>query len=145
MDQHFDKTLAAAAGVGVSVHAGFPNAADRPEHKTGAGSRALDFNALLVQNPSSTFCFRVRGSTHEARGIFDGDIAVIDRSLQPRSGDLIIWSSPSRGGDFVLSVYKTPQHATQERLEDLQLWGVITAVIHSFRPNRTSRANRNRK
>lgn len=127
MDQQFDDIT--PEDTGVSVHAGFPNAAmDRR-------GRALDFNALLIRNPSSTYIFRIRGRSHEARGIFDGDIAVIDRALDPRVGDLIIcW----QGGGFVLSQYRQQPAEHQE----LWLWGVITAVIHETRrPLRRETAN----
>lgn len=103
--------------IGISVHAGFPNAAaDRQ------GS-ALDFNRLLVEHPSSTYCFRVEGSAHESRGIFDGDIAVIDRALQARSSDLILlWQDEG----FVLAFF---DKATPSG----HIWGVVTSVIHRMR------------
>lgn len=105
--------------IGVSVHAGFPNAAaDR-------SGRALDFNTLLIKHPVSTFAFRIRGDAHEARGIFEGDIAVIDRALTPRIRDLIVCCDED---GFVLSSFRGSQQG------EIMLWGVITAVIHQTRP-----------
>lgn len=112
--------LAESGTDGVSVHSGFPNpAADR----RGQGQvTTLDFNRLLIQNPSSTYCFRIRGHGHEDRGIFDGDIAVIDRACSPHTSDLILYW---RDSTFALSPYN--QAARQE------CWGVVTAIIHVFR------------
>lgn len=44
--------------------------------------RPLDILVLLVQHPSATFFCRVRGDSMEGAGIFDGDILVVDRSIQ---------------------------------------------------------------
>ncbi len=108
-------------GTAVSMHAGFPNAAEDRTGKRGS----LDFNALLVKHPSSTYCFRVQGDSHEDRGIFDGDIAVVDRALQPRPSDLVIYFPEN---DFVICRY------SQLRLPaGSEIWGVVTAVIHRTR------------
>jgi DNA polymerase V len=104
---------------GVSIHAGFPNpAADRR-------LKGLDLNQFLIAQPTSTFMFRVRGDQGIARGIFDGDVAIVDRALAPRSSDLVLWHDGQR---FVLSA--------QTRLTpDSVLWGVVTATIHQHRPH----------
>lgn len=102
--------------VGVSVHAGFPNAAE--DHV----NQALDFNALLVRHPSSTYCFRIAGSVYEEQGIFDSDIAVIDRALGPRPDDLVIYFNDD---SFVITKYR--------RLRNTDTWGVVTSIIHRTR------------
>lgn len=104
---------------GISVHAGFPNAAEDRAGK----SRALDFNALLVRHPSSTYCFRIQGSGHEDRGIYAGDIAVIDRALVPRSSDLVLYFVEE---DFVITYYRALKKGTG-------IWGVVTSIIHRTR------------
>src|SRR5690348_12761638 len=106
-DQFEDKNI------GISVHAGFPNAA---EDRAG---RRLDFNTLLVQHPSSTYCFRVSGKAYEEQGIFDGDIAVIDRALSPRSLDLVLYFEEA---GFVIAPYRTLAERTE-------IWGVVTTTI----------------
>lgn len=104
---------------GVSIHAGFPN----PAADKSLGN--LDLHQLLVPRPASTFLFRISGSQWQELGIFDGDIAVIDRALDAHSNDTIVWWS-EEVGEFSLS-HRThiPEHAS--------LWGVVTAVIHQFR------------
>jgi DNA polymerase V len=104
---------------GVSVHTGFPNPA------TDTSLHTLDFNQLLVEHTASTFMFRVRGNEWEGAGVFDGDIAVVDRALGPRKTDVVLWWDEARG-EFAISKYTAmPQTAS--------LWGVITATIHQFR------------
>ncbi len=102
---------------GVSVHAGFPNAADDSR------LQALDLNRLVVEHPNSTFYFRVAGDEWNTQGVFHGDIAVVDRGLDPRPSDIVAWW---RENQFALSVCAhIPGGAT--------VWGVVTATIHQFR------------
>lgn len=102
---------------GVSVHAGFPNpAAD-------GRLRSLDLNQLLIKTPSSTFIFRIRGEEGTTQGIFDGDIAIVDRAASIRSNDFVLWHD---GEHFKMSrPSRVPEGAAT--------WGVITAVIHQYR------------
>ena len=102
---------------GVSVHTGFPNpAADKR-------LRSLDINELLIKQPNSTFMFRIRGQEGITQGIFDGDLAIVDRAANPRPTDYVLWHD---GQNFKLS---RPSRQT----EGSTTWGVITAVIHQYR------------
>lgn len=103
-------------GTSVNVHAGFPNpAAER--HGT-----PLSLDKLLIRHPSSTYFFRVRGHSWYRYGVFDGDLAIIDRALTPAEGNLVVWWQES--GDFSLSQFA--------RADRQNIWGTITAIIHSF-------------
>jgi DNA polymerase V len=106
---------------GVSIHTGFPNPA---LERRGQGARlALDLNRLLIQRPSSTYLLRIAGHHWADQGIYDGDVAVIDRALQAHANDLIIsW----RDGSSVIG----KQH---QLAADDQPWGVVTAIIHQYR------------
>jgi len=66
----------AHTGTTVSVHAGFPNPA---AERSGA---PLSLDKLLVRHPSSTYFFRIRGHTWHRYGVFDGDLAELDRALE---------------------------------------------------------------
>lgn len=67
-----------------AVSAGFPSpAADYIED-------ILDLKDLLVRNPSATFYVRIDGDSMIDKGLFHGDVAVVDRSLTPRSGRVVI-------------------------------------------------------
>lgn len=105
--------------IGVSVHSGFPNPA------TDTSLQALDFNKLLVQHTVSTYMFRVQGNDWQNSGIFDNDIAVIDRALDPRKNDIVLWWNESLG-EFAISYYSAmPVGAST--------WGVVTTTIHQIR------------
>jgi hypothetical protein len=118
MDNDFDLM---AGSDGVSVHSGFPNpAADlRGRHQ----ALALDLNQLIVRRASSTYLFRIAGHQWSDQGIYDGDIAVIDRSIAARPVDLVL-------------VWQTSGFALLRRSQLIPsdaLWGVVTATIHKYR------------
>ncbi len=50
----------------------------------------LDLNDLLVENPTATFFVRVTGDSMEGARIFDGDVLVVDRSIEPTSGAIVV-------------------------------------------------------
>ena len=102
---------------GVSIHTGFPNAA------TDTRLRGLDLNRLLVRHRSSTFMFRVRGEQGITQGIFNGDLAIVDRLAVPRAHDLVLWHN---GQQFNLS-------RPARMAADATRWGTVTAVIHQYR------------
>jgi len=68
----------------IKISAGFPSpAADYEESR-------LDINEYLVRNPVSTFFFPVQGDSMEGAEIFDGDILVVDKSVRPRHGHIVV-------------------------------------------------------
>lgn len=111
-----------------STHAheptGFPSpAADSVE-------ASLDVRDLLVKRPTATFYLRMRSNEQIASGIFAGDILVIDRSLIPPAGCLVIVTD-----DGVLRVtrWRLRPNAANGGAEDMHtvtLWGVVTYIIH---------------
>ncbi|WP_313245038.1 S24 family peptidase [Stenotrophomonas rhizophila] len=52
---------------------------------------AIDLHRLLVRNPSATFLYRADGWSIIGAGICGSDILVVDRSVTPLAGDLVIW------------------------------------------------------
>ncbi|SJM20627.1 umuD protein [Porphyromonas gingivalis] len=54
---------------------------------------AIDLNHELITHPYSTFYGRVKGNSMEDAHVFDGDILVIDKSLEARDGGMAIWLS----------------------------------------------------
>jgi hypothetical protein len=104
---------------GVSEHTGFPNPA------TDTSLNGLDLNKLLVVHSASTYFFRVRGNEWEGMGVFDGDLAIIDRALDARQTDTVIWWD-GRGEQFSISGYRQVP-------DDAIIWGVVTSTIHQHR------------
>jgi DNA polymerase V len=56
----------------------------------GADEEGLDLHGALVPHPTCSFYMRVSGHGLRSHGIHDGDLLVIDRSVEPRSGDVVI-------------------------------------------------------
>ena len=67
-----------------SIKAGFPNAAGDYLKES------LDFNRDIIKHPEATFYGKVEGDSMIDLAIEEGDIAVIDRSVEPEHGDIIV-------------------------------------------------------
>lgn len=116
------------------VSAGFPSPADDYIEKT------LDLNDLLIQKPAATFFVRAEGESMLGAGIHPNDILVVDRSLEPivgkivicaLNGELTVKRLKSIGKEITLGA-ENPAYAdiiVQEYIE-LVIWGVVTNVIH---------------
>ena len=80
-----------------ALRAGFPSpAADY------AGDR-IDITHELVRHPETTFYARIQGDSMRDAGIFDGDLVVVDRSIDPRDGDYV---AACVDGEFTLKEYR---------------------------------------
>ena len=66
------------------VAAGFPSPAD--DHL----DRDLDRHELLIQLPASTFDVRLVGDSMQGARLYDGDLLIVDRSLEPKHTDIVI-------------------------------------------------------
>lgn len=131
---HFN--MSHKAKVSGSVVAGFPSPAEQYHEPP------LDLNELLVKRPAATYFVRVEGDSMIGAGIHEGDLLVVDRSLHPANGDIII---ASVDGDFTVKTYRKDKGGI--RLEpaneaypaiiiksgqQLDYFGKVTACIHSF-------------
>ena len=113
----------------VKVSAGFPSPAADYEDKR------LDINDYLVQNPVSTFFFPVEGDSMQGAEIFAGDILVVDKSVRPQHGHIVI--AFVDGERLVKRLYKragrvalVAENPAYPRLDiqegmDLEVWGVV--------------------
>jgi len=70
--------------VGGRVEAGFPSPADD------FIERSLDLNEQLVANPIATFFVRASGHSMDGAGIHDGDLLIVDRSVVPSHGSIVV-------------------------------------------------------
>jgi len=118
------------------VSAGFPSPADDYL------DRKLDLNEHLVKNPAATFFVRVAGDSMLGAGINDNDILVVDRSLEPCNGSIVI---AVVNGELTVKrllqnrnscrlAAENPDYPDLEINEDtpLEIWGVATYAIHSL-------------
>jgi len=122
----------------VKVSAGFPSPAADYEDKR------LDINEFLVRNPVSTFFFPVEGDSMQGAEIFDGDILVVDKSVRPRhglivvafvNGERLVKRLYRRGGRVAL-IAENPSYPALEIQEgmELEVWGVVVGKFKRFVP-----------
>lgn len=113
----------------VKVSAGFPSPAADYEDKR------LDINDYLIRNPVSTFFFSVEGDSMQGAEIFDGDILVVDKSIRPVHGHIVVAFVNGerlvkrlyRRGSRVALLADNPAYPSLEIHEgiDLEIWGVV--------------------
>ncbi|ABY28783.1 LexA family protein [Methylorubrum extorquens] len=119
--------------MGPSRCAGFPSPADDfPEN-------ALELPRWLVPNPPATFLWRIGGDSMRDAGIFDGDLACVDRSLKPGHGSVVVAAVDGEmsikrmvveGNRAHLSFDNSdlPIYALEE-LAEVNVWGVVRFTI----------------
>ncbi|SFH41076.1 LexA family protein [Pontibacter chinhatensis] len=116
------------------VSAGFPSPAD--DYLEGR----IDLGKYLIQNPTSTFMMRVKGSSMVEANIHDGDILVIDKSLKASDGMPVVCFLD---GEFTVKTFRKvgnkaylmpanpaykPIEVTEEM--DIRVWGVVVWILH---------------
>lgn len=99
----------------------------------------IDLNRELVKNPASTFYGKVSGSSMVGAGIEDGDILVIDKSLQTRDGDIAVCfvdgeftlKRVQTDGDIIWLIPENPKYKPIKitKNNDFAIWGVVTYSI----------------
>ena len=119
------------------ISAGFPSPAD-------------DFNEVrisldkeLVRNIEATFYARVSGESMEGAGLSDGDLIIIDRSLNPDNNKIAVCFVD---GEFTVKrivkksnkIYLKPENKKYKMIEisegsELLIWGIVTYVIKSLK------------
>ena len=120
-------------------------------HKAGAGfpspatdyiEEDVDLNAHLIKNVPATFVIRVQGKSMTDVGIYDGDLLVVDRSLDPKNFSTVIANVHDElvVKNFIKSKNQNFLSSGSNKIEDkiiinedsnVFIWGVVTYVIHS--------------
>ena len=104
--------------------------------------RGIDLNEQLVRNKPATFFMRVNGNAMIGAGIFNGDVVIVDRSLQARNGSVII---AVLNGEMLIRRLQILENKKKmlvpetNKLSAIEIndethfvvWGVVTYVIHS--------------
>lgn len=119
-----------------SVAAGFPLPGDDTVE------RSLDINELVVKNPTSTFFVKVSGSSMEGAGIFEGDVLVVDRSLTPMVGKIVVAAvygelvvkriGKVNGKQCLSSENPDYEPIFVEENDDCFIWGVVVGSVRVF-------------
>ena len=115
------------------IQAGFPSPAQ------GSFADSVDLNHELINNPAATFCARVIGDSMIDSGINEGDMLIIDRSIEPQDGDIAVCFID---GDFtvkrilikddVMSLVPANRHYPIIRVpkeSNFVVWGVVSHII----------------
>jgi len=118
-----------------TVEAGFPNPAEEELVDT------LSLDEWLIRNRGATFLLKVSGDSMTGAGILPGDMVLVDRSLTPQSGDVVIaevdgqWTMKflRKRGDSVTLVAANPNYKSIKPQSELKLAGVVTAVIRKYK------------
>ena len=119
-------------------------------HKVGAGfpspatdyiEEDIDLNSHLITNAPATFIIRVQGKSMTNVGIYDGDLLIVDKSLNPKNFSTVIANVneelvvktliKSKEANYLTSGSKN----TSDRINltdnpEIIIWGVVTYVIH---------------
>ena len=119
-------------------------------HKVGAGFPSpapdyieddIDLNSHLITNAPATFIIRVQGKSMTNVGIYDGDLLIVDKSLNPKNFSTVIANVneelvvktliKSKEANYLTSGSKN----TSDRINltdnpEIIIWGVVTYVIH---------------
>ena len=86
-----------------SVKAGFPSPAQ--DYMEGE----IDLNDILVRHREATFYVRISGDSMQDAGILDGDLAVVDRQIEPSNGNFVI---AFVDGEFPIKQFKIDESGT---------------------------------
>ncbi len=123
-----------------SIRAGFPSPAEDYL------SDSLDFNRDLIKHPEATFYGQVDGDSMIGLGINEGDIAVIDRSIEPEHGDIVVAAigdefnikrlDLSHKKDGYIELKSENPNAPNFRIneyDDFMVWGVVIYTIKKWK------------
>ena len=115
------------------VGAGFPSPA------TDYVEDDIDLNSHLIKNPPATFIIRVQGKSMTSVGIYDGDLLVVDRSINPKNSSTVI---ANVNEDLVVKTFIKEKNINylasgKNKIElnenpNVIIWGVVTYVIHKL-------------
>lgn len=120
----------------VKIAAGFPSPAE--DHITDN----IDLNKHLIKHPAATFFVQVSGHSMKDVGIYDGDILIVDRALDPKDGSIVV---AIIDGEFTVkriklenqNIYLLPENSEFTPIKispemDFSIWGVVSTTIRKF-------------
>ena len=117
-----------------SIPAGFPSPAE--DHI----DIPLDLNEHLIRHPAATFYVYAKGNSMQNSGIYDGDLLIVDRAVEPKLKNIVI---AVIDGEFTVKriskiknkIYLLPDNKEYRPIEikdssNFQIWGVVIYTIH---------------
>jgi|TARA_B100001540_G_C15723282_1_gene604121 DNA polymerase V len=116
------------------VPAGFPS----PAEDFVEGS--LDLNDY-IEHPAATYFVKAEGDSMIGAGIYDGDLLIVDRSIEPKNGSIVIASvmgdltikrlKRNLQGKWLL-VPENPDYPIIPLVEESQIWGVVKNSVRNL-------------
>ncbi|NLA65723.1 MAG: translesion error-prone DNA polymerase V autoproteolytic subunit [Leucobacter sp.] len=114
---------------------GFPSPAQ--DYRT----NEIDLNEVLFTNRQASFLMRARGHSMTRAGIFDGDELIVDRSIAPLDGHVVVAAVdgemlvkrlrlPATGGVVLAAEHPDYPNLRLAELSELRVWGVVTRSLH---------------
>ena len=114
------------------VSAGFPSPA------TDYVQDEIDLNSELIKNPPATFLIRVQGNSMTEYKIINGDLLVVDRSLNLKNdciaiinfnNELVVKNSIKENNNFYIK--NRAEKILINENSDVNVWGIVTYIIHA--------------
>jgi DNA polymerase V len=110
-------------------------------------TRGLDLNEYLIRNKPATFFLRIQSESMMGAGIHQGDLVIVDRSITPGNGHIVI---ASLNGEMLIRRYEKqfnklrliPETSSLAPIdidptnEGFSIWGVVMYVIHEVKGQR---------
>ena len=135
--KHKNNSLETVPYILSRISAGFPSPADDYIENN------LSISELLIKNQLSTFLMKASGDSMIEAGINDGDVLVVDRSLEARSRDIVIAIFEGNltvkrliikadGSAILKSENPLYKNILISEYTELEIWGVVTSAIHQF-------------
>jgi len=117
-----------------SVHAGFPS----PEEEVLSDIMSMD--EYLITRPEASFLLQVSGDSMTGAGIMEGDMVIIEKGKEPKTGDIVIaevdgdWTMKyfHKKGKHIVLEAANPKYPDFTAKTELRIGGVVTAVIRKY-------------
>jgi DNA polymerase V len=114
----------------------------RQEFLTEQAKELVDINGYLIRNEIATYIFRVKGNSMIDAGIFDGDVLIVDRSIEPKHNDIVLVTLHNefivkrlfKRAGVVKLVSENPIYPpiVIKVNDDFAVWGVVTNSIQKL-------------
>lgn len=117
-----------------AITAGFPSPAEEELRDI------LSLDEYLITRPESSFILKVSGDSMIGEGIMEGDLVIVEKGREPKSGDIIVaevdgeWTIKyfRKVGKRIFLEAANPRYESISPRSELRLAGVVTAVIRKY-------------
>lgn len=117
------------------VVAGFPSPAEEELFEY------ISLEEWLIRNPNSTFLVKVYGESMIEAGILPGDLVLVDRSLSPKNGDIVVaevdgeWTMKyfRKQGEEIILAPANPNYPLIKPRESFNIFGVVVGVVRKYK------------